>query len=294
MLGRVKTDFEYRRQIKDKSEFKEVKLHNTDFYGLVMNLIDSNSYLVCGDEIMYPDEIRFDYVNHEIYLPVIKCDYMEICEKYYERFKKAGAYIKYGGNKIGYNNSIEKYYIYKDSQYSLDRLYFIQVEDSTINKYYIELNNVPLRLSNMANSESRDLFMRYVRYSYGIYDETDTDLFYSNKKSDLTYIEKKILKEMDLNYYGEFIDLECSDVRQYKLEELLNTFDLDELCVDTKYNIRRIEFEAELMLRIETEELWFNWTKGDTNKLISGTDYFAKYKEGDISFIFKASWLKQE
>lgn len=291
MLGRVKVDFEYVSLIANKDKFKCLDINFSDFYELVEYLIDNKYFIVCEDTIMYAEEMRFDYLNKEVYIPYIKSDYTDIDESYHSSFDRCGATNKYNGHKIGYNNRIDKYKILDKKEYVIDDLYLINQGSEKVILEKVSLGGLPLRHTDNTNRDAKDLFMRYIRYSYGILDEKDTDKFYSTKKSNITNTEKRILKELNLEYYGEYKDIEYADVRGYKIESLLGEFTDAELQVADNFNVRRFRFECELYTRCMARDLWVGWTKGSSEMILNNSQYFNKYKYNEFSLIFKSRWL---
>lgn len=291
MLGRVRVGFDYDKLIKNKDNFNEIDNKFNDFYGLIEYLINNKYFIACDGEIMYADEMRFDYSNKEVYLPYNKSEYMNIKSKDNGYFDRCGGTKKYRGHRIGFNNIIEKYNIIKGNKYTVDYIYLIRQIGDTVIGEKVRIDSLPLRDNTITNKEAKDIFMRYIAYCYGIRNEKDTDKFYSVKKSVLTMTEKRILKELKLEYYGYYSNLDYSDVRMYELDSLLSCFTGDELKLDMEFNARRFEFECELYTRCMTRDLWVGWTRGSSEMILNNSQYFNKYKYNEFSLIFKSRWL---
>lgn len=282
MLGRVKIDGEI------ISTEDIIKIGN-NLYEVVERLLMNNALVECGGELMYVDEICFDYKNKQIYVPYIKCKYAEIPDKYFNRYDTQGLTKKYNGYRIAYKNERAKYVIYENGKYLIDRLYVVVNIKGKMYKKGVDISNLPL--CSREDKDASDLFNRYVQYCYGIVDETDYDIFYPYKKSKLSKIEQSIIKELGLEYYGEYLAEEYRDVRMYEYSKVESLMGYDRIGSEQDFNIRRFKFEAELMTRIQEKVYWKHWTKGSIEKILSGVDYFCKHKENGISLIFKREWL---
>lgn len=255
--------------IKDKEE-------TGSLYDVIMKYAKDKSLILYNNNLAYIDEIRADYVNHELYIPVFTYDI-----------------INEGGVDYQYNSRLSKLVIhtYKDG-YVTDEIIVIPFIGSN-EAYRIKLNNLELcRKLNDEDKSAENLFKRYIRVSYGYCDiDNDTFDYIPVQKKDLKTKHRKVLKEHNLDFYGEFLDMDYRDVRNWKLEKLTEIYTEEELGTSIEYNIKRLEFELELYTRIYNQEYWDNWTKGTIDSILCGTREFIKYKQRGIYLIFKGKWL---
>lgn len=292
MLGRVKTTAPYKEIITHKESIAQKYPHTFwDFYDCIMHLALNQFYIICDSELMYADRICFDYTQGEIYVPYIACEYSPIPAQYRNIKQSALLLQKYEDYLIAHHIHIEKYTLFKECKYQKPKLYVLDPTCKSV--YYIDLKTLPLRDTLDISREAKDLFRRYLSFCYGAYNEQTTDRYYPLKKSHLSNLELRILRDLNLQYYDSYNNnnLDYNDVRLYKLEDLLPYFTEEELQLTIPYHIRRIAFEGELFCRCAEGLYWENWTKGDMQKLLSHQYYFLKYKQNNVALIFKDKWL---
>lgn len=293
IIGKVKTEIDYYKFASTCKQWEfnscEEELEIVNFVELIRFIIDNNGLIVCGEnsgEVMWADEIRFDYTSGEIYLPYISSDYKNV------NLDSEALKNKYKRNVIAYNNSLNKYVIYSRGKFLEDYIYFIVEFEGSIQ--CAKASTVGMELFNKSElcKSAQELYRKYLRQSYGYtLCENDTLNFYELSKSKLNSLELKLINKLGLEYYGEYKDNEFSRNMCYKLQDLLKYYTHDELGIDITYNIRRFEFESELFCGISIGHEWLDWTRGCMTRFKYSKDYFCKYKENEFYFIFKKKWL---
>lgn len=221
---------------------------------------------------VYLDELRVDYVNKEIYFPIYRYDSID---------------------DVTYNHRIEKLIIHSfENDKMLGSLELFIQPNNLQNKVY-KVDILDNTLGQNQCTEARELWQRYLQYCYG-YGPYDIDIFKYNqiKKSDITNKQRKYLNEHSLEFYGQFEDMDYRDVRNYKLTELQRRFSDDDLGIELQYGRRRILFELELYIGIYNKVYWKNWSLGTIEDLLIDKREYVKYKENNVSLIFKGKWLK--
>lgn len=254
------------------------ELEYASLYDIFTDTKNSEAILwVMTNGIYYPvylNEVRPDYVNKVIYLPIYKYDLLE-CD----------------GCSYSYNHRIEKCIIhsFKDGLI-LENDLVIQQSLLSSKAYKIKLSNLILGEPQCKSAD--ELWQRYLRYCYG-YGPYDCDNFKYTvaSKSLASRYHKKCLNEHNLEFYGEFLDTDYRDVREYKLIDLQKRFTDEELGLEMPYEIRRLQFEFELYTGLYTKTYWSGWTIGDINQLSYDNRDYVKYKKKGIYLIFKKRWL---
>ena len=289
MLGKVKTSIDYYEFARNCKEWEfegTLDTTNSSFVELIDFMIDHNALIVCGDnsEVMWIDEIRFNYTNGEVYVPYISSEYKEVKtnSKLIEKYKRS---------VIAYNNKIDKFVIYSDGNILVNSLYFILEYEDSIQCCKVDMHDIKLNDVENMSLDAKDLYNRYIRASYGYsVCENDELIFYEFKKSKIGHKEIALLKQNKLDYYGSYDEIEFKDCRDFELDTLLESYSYEQLQLDKNYNYKRFKFESELFSGIYYNIEWNNWTKGNINKMSSTKDYFCKYKENNFYFILKKKW----
>lgn len=258
-------------------EFKDLKIisladNDLPFQTLIEEFAINGAVIWIDELPAYLDELRADYINKEIYIPVYKEDKVE---------------------RVTYNCRLEKYILhtYKNG-YNAD---YIIIQPNVISEVAFKINLKDRKLCRELTEYDKkavSLFDRYIAYSYG-YTKYEQDVFKYKavKKSNLTSYERKVLKDLGLEYYGEYLDTEYRDVRQWKFEVLVKRFNSGRLQLEKPFEVRRLNFELELYTRIYSNQLWKEWTLGNFDELLNDKRQFLKYKEKDIYLIFKKKWF---
>lgn len=259
----------------DIQKVGELGITDSNFYDIVNTLIKSKALVFIDNQVVYMDEIRPDYKNKKMYFPIFKND--EIVD---------------GETKLEYNNRVElvEIHSYKDG-FLRDKLWLIP-NLSVPKAYSINLKNLQLnRELKDEDFKAKDLFYRYIKYSYGNKEELDILDYIEVKKKYYSRKKLKLLKELGLDFYGEYEEMDYRDVRNWKLVELEGRFIDEELGLGEAFNCRRLQFELELYTRIYKGLLWEKWTLGNIDNLINNKFDYIKYKEKGIYLIFKERWL---
>lgn len=265
-----------------KFEYKDLKIekYNTDHKDLESILLKhakNETVLWIKGNPVYTDDIRADYINRVLYAPVFKCDTITSDD----------------GKLVNYNNRIEKEIIHSfDGGYQLDSL-LVQTELTSPVVKSIELSGLSLREHARGEElEARDLFERYVAYSYMYHiSEEDIFKFIRVQASKMTQYQREYIKSHGLDFYGEYVDTNYRDVRQWKLMELKGKIPDDTLLLGESFGFRRLNFELELYSRLYSKEYWENWTLGTMSDLLNNKRDYLKYKYNSIYLIFKKRWL---
>ena len=252
------------------------KVKHDSLYELVTEQSKYRSILLIEDKVAYIDEIRPDYVNGELYIPMFTCKVDKI-----------------DGIEVEYDNKIEKVLLHSyKTGYTNKDVYIIPVM-AIPEAYKLDLKQYKLsRKLTSGDEQARNLFIRYVAYSYQ-YTEDDNDMFDYTKvqKQFITKKQRDTLKENNLEFYGDYLDMDYRDVRNWKLIDLQGRFADDELSIGSQFNCRRLAFELELYTRVYDKKYWDKWTRGKVANLIDGTHSYIKYKESGIYMIFKGRWV---
>lgn len=290
MIGKIKAPIPHSNSISKKNDIAiPMNIFFSSLFDCLSFLAKNQYLIVCEQDVMYAERVCFDYIQGEIFIPYVDCLYqdipLDICTKQQQKQLES----KYGSCRIPYDVKISKYIVYANGKYQLKNLFVIPPNSTTI--YVINIEDLPLYDIENADPNAKSLFDRYLAYCYGYYQEEDISKYHTTKKSCLPNIERKLLREYNLSYYGIYQSYEYANVRQYKLEVLLPDFTPERLQTHTPYHIRRIEFEGELFCRCQEGLFWTNWTKGDMQKLLLGQHYFLKYKEKNVALIFKKTWI---
>lgn len=271
ILGKVDVNID----INDLKIEEQDIFEGKSFYNVVESLVENKSLIIIGEELVYAEDIRANYRDKELYLPVFKCETIEE-----------------DGIKVDYNNRIEKYVIHDKNGWKIESMTVIP--NRLFNKAFeIPLSNRKLsREVSKKDIQAEDLFNRYIAISYG-YSENEMDIekYVYVQRKNLNYKQKKLLKEKGLEYYGEYIDMDYRDVRRYKLFELNNQFDNDILKTEQSFRTRRIKFELELYSRAYDKVYWENWSHGKMEDLIEGKREYIKHKVGKFYLIAKRHWF---
>ena len=294
MIGKVKTDVDYYKFASTCSKWEFEKCVDSkdigSFIDLIRFIIAHNGLIVCGEdsgEVMWADEIRFNYTNGEIYLPYIHSQYREV-----DTNSKV-LLNKYKRNVVAYNNFLDRYVIYSKGKFSEKYLYFIVEIDGDILCSKVSTQGMVLNNLESLSVSAKELYRKYIRQSYGYtLCENDNLDFYGFSKSKISSLELQLLRNNSLEYYGEYEETEFNRSMCYKIEDLLKYYTQEELGITLNYNIKRFEFESELFCGIEAGHEWDGWTKGDMKMFNSSKNYFCKYKEHEFYFIFKKKWLE--
>ena len=273
ILGKVNVPY----NISDITIKGKYNITENSLYDFLLNLAKNKSLVLHNGKLAYAEDIRPNYRDGELYIPKFTCK--EMTED---------------GVTVTYDNKIEKVLIhtFKDG-YVNDKFYVIP--NLIIPEAY-EVDIKYLNLSrNLSDSDkmAKDLFYRYIAQSYG-YNENDIDIFDYIKvqKQFIKDSQRKLLKKYNLDFYGEYLDMDYRDVRNWKLIELQKHFTDEELKINVPYGIKRLEFELELYTRLYNEVYWEGWTFGTLDRLLNDKIDYLKYKEKGIYLIFKKRWLK--
>lgn len=248
-------------------------------YDIILSNAKGKGIMLVGGCMGYTHDILVNYRDGEISLPVFKNETVEE-----------------NGVSVSYNNRIEKLIIHDMKKgFMLDDFWLLP---NVMLPRAKRVSTKGLRLSRELGGEqdgdAENLFNRYIQQSYG-YTESDIDVFDYTivKKMYLKHGQRKLLKDKGLDFYGAYVNLDYRDVRQWKLEELLEMgFTEKELSVGEAYDNKRLRFELELYTRLHDRKFWeTGWSRGTMNDLLSGRRDFLKFKRERAYLIFKRRWL---
>ena len=282
MWGKVKTEFDYGEFARHCNEIEKTEDRGfNSFKQLLSFFIQHKGLIVCDSylgEVMWADEVRFNYKTGEIYLPYVKSEYKEVAEPY------KSLQFKYKRNAVAYHHKVSKYVIYGEGEYKQETLYGLVEIDGEVYGVGVSLKGLPLCVEEEMSIEARDLFKKYISQAYGYrVGEEESRPFYRLSKSAISKTEYDLLKILGLEYYDKYENEQEVEVsRAYHLEDLLKVYTADELQVERDYVEKRFEFESELFCGLESGYKWHGWTKSDNSKL-----NFLKYKEKGISLIVR-------
>lgn len=243
------------------------------FDELMNYLISIEAIIWFNGWAVYADDLRADYKNGELYFPVYMYDTVD---------------------DIQYNHRLEKIVIHSfENGYNIEGI----VVQEHIGKPEICTVSIKdkefMRELTEKDLDAKDIFMRYIASSYG-YHINEVSAFKYNKValSNLKSKQREKLKDSGLDFYGTYLDMEYRDVRNWKLEELIEKFSSDELKMELPFSIRRLQFELELYIRIYKDIGWNNWSCTVLDRHKDRSNAFWKYKLNSIYFICKQNWFK--
>lgn len=277
ILGRPITIIPYSElKIEYTNEF-----NNKSLYKVLLSLAKDQVLVWVNGNPAYTDDIRADYINKELYIPVFLNDIARTKDRQ-------------GKDRlVTYNNRVEKVVLhsYNSGFHEVEILVQKDINSNKVWKLDIHKLKIERELSNK-ELLAKDLFERYVAYSYK-YIDNEIDIFKFNevKSSKMSNFNRKYIKNNGLSFYGEYIDMNYRDVRHWKLEELKGKIDDEVLLLTEYYGYRRLRFELELYLRILNKVYWEEWTLGSIQELLNNQREFIKYKQNRIYIIFKRRWV---
>lgn len=237
-------------------------------------------------ELAMAKDIRFDYVNQEIFIPLCRYKYNHINEEAKEAFNmkdvsRIGFDID-GENYVQYNRFYDKLIIWDKNGYRRDNIDII-IGDVQNNLKLIRLNisKLPLYCNCNVIEEASELHRRYVKccYSGGRENSLDKFFYVSDRIKTLKYKHRNILKDLSLTWYGESTKMFSRGFRIYKYEDIQESVKSLDLGIDEMYEVCRIDFESYLLAKVYNKSYWKGWNRGySTEDLITGNVYFLKYK----------------
>ena len=246
------------------------------------------------EDIALVGKYQHEYDNiYDIIIHLAKMKALVILENELAYIHELRPNYRDGDNLNEYNNRLENIEIYTRADgYKHPKIWIIP--NIMVREAY-ELDLESLKFSrglSGGDREAQDLFYRYIAQSYGYHEETDVFEYIPVKKKYEKRGKLNILRDLGLEYYGKYIDMDYRDVRNWKLVELRNVFDDSQLKIGEPYDIRRLQFELELFTRVIDKKYWYNWTLGNIDNLLESRFDYIKYKENGVYIIFKARWLE--
>lgn len=185
---------------------------------------------------VWAEDIRADYKNRELYLPVMVWDTIEDPDR--------------PGEEIGYNYRLEKhvFHSYKDGWVAPE----VEIQPSELINYRYKVDLSKLRFSMVENEGADKWLVRYAASSYGYQrGEVDTGKY---KKISRTYIgtrRREVLKKLKLKFYGPWLNMNYKRVRDWTLRDLQKAgFSDEDLQIGVNYGARRLGFELELYTKL--------------------------------------------
>lgn len=259
------------------SEIEKVDEQYNDYdslYEFIMEGAEGGELLIIDDKIAYISDIRADYLNHELYVPMFNCDVIQ------------------GDNcSVTYNNRMEKEIIHSFDKGYTEKDVYILPSILARKAYKVDIRKLKLSASN-PNRSARDLFNRYIGSSYWKEEEDDCFRHTIVQKKQITKKQRQLLVDNGLHFYGETSSMDYRDVRNWKLEVLSSQLGDAELSLGEQWYIRKLKFEAELYTRLFDRIYWDGWTFGTFDMLIGNKYDYIKYKENGVYLIFKYRWLR--
>ncbi|MEM4385781.1 MAG: hypothetical protein QXD03_04465 [Candidatus Anstonellales archaeon] len=263
--------------VKINSNYKIEDKEFNSLYDLIIEGVKRKWLVYLDGYVAYIQDIKANYRDGELYIPLYR----------YDIFEEDGV-------KVRYNNRVDKIDIhtFKDG-YKMEEL--VVIPNLSGDWYRVKLNNLKLsRDISDSDREARDLFYRYVAYSYRHLSELDIDVFDYNVilRKRISRKESDILSRNKLKFRGEIYNKSYRDVRRWDIEDIRLSLGEEYLRLDKPYKLRKMEFELELYTRLYDRVYWEKWTHGNWSEFISDSriDYI-KYKEKDIYLIFKKKWI---
>lgn len=273
ILARPKLEYTYA----DLDVSTSIIQNTADLYSTLLALAEQSAIVWLNKHPVYADELRPDYNNHQLYFPIYRYDEVSI-----------------DGLDIRVNNRLEKFILHSfDSGWLVDEI-IIQPLPSMPKAYKLKLSKQKFeRETKDSDLDARSLFSLYLAssYTYTVFDE-DYSRYTPVTRRSLTKYQKKLIADSGLHFYGDYINLDYRDVRNWPLHQLSKNYSMEELQLDKPYSVRRIGFELELYTRLYTGILWTGWTDGNTKELLSNNREYLKYKENGVYLIFKRKWLR--
>lgn len=265
-------------EVNKKYEYSELEIEDKEGeVGIYSLLVGNYRGLVwVGGECAYIDSICIDYNRgKEIYILVYRYDS-----------------IKTVDGEVRYNNRLEKVVIHSwDNGFEVGEI--VIQPDISINKAY-RYRVCDIVFKGDGGEEARDIFMRYIGYSYGYHpSEVEVNKYKRVQASKMYKYQRRVIKERGLQFYGKYIDEEYRGVRLWGLRELVGRFSGEDLLIGEAYGYRRLRFELELYIRLYKKDYWVNWSSGDIEGLEGGRYEYIKYKERGIYLIMKRDWIKK-
>lgn len=237
-------------------------------------------------ELAMAKDIRFDYVNREIFIPLCRYKYNLVNDEAKEVFRfKNLSQLGFAINDkeyVQYERFYDKYTIWDKDGYRKSTVDIILGNEQN-NLRYIRLyiGNLPI-YSNMNKTEDvSELYNRYLKCCYrgGRTNSLDTYFYTIDRITSLRSKHRNVLKNLSLTWYGE----SCSEMfsrgfRLYNYEDIQGKFDDEELGINKMYEVCRIDFEAYLLSKLHNNNYWYGWDNGYTfNELLNGKIFFLKY-----------------
>ena len=243
------------------------------FYPFITSLASTNAIVwfkskeaEIGYTRVFISELRPDYLNKEIYLPIHR----------YDLDRETG---------FTYNHRLEKRVIHSSKGGWEESSLLVQGNpflSSDVVKYELSESIMQSEYRN-----ARDLFNLYIPFSYGYHKiESDYAIYDEVKASKISKKHRQFLRDTGLSFYGDYLNMEYNRFRGWNLIELNKRLPYDKLHIEERYNERRIKFELEVYLGLINGTYWNGWTTGNFEELLSDKRDFIKYKENGIYLIF--------
>lgn len=296
----VDTDYDKKIRVKNIENVKELKGCRS-LADVFKTLADVYAYVVYKPkglrdrdiqdgyyrrELAMAKDIRFDYVNKEIFIPVCRYRYNLVNIGAKEHFK-LGNIKKLGYNidsddYIQYNRFYDKIVLWSKGKYVAENLDII-LGDVQNNLRYLRLNISKLPIYEYLGTENvHELYIRYIKCCYYGGRDTYIDSYFyeSDKYSKLKNKHRKVLNSLSLNWYGKECEMFSRGFRKYKFENIKCILTEEEMCVKEMYEKCLIDFESYLLAKLLNGSYWTGWNGGYTFKQFkNGEVYFLKYKE---------------
>lgn len=237
-------------------------------------------------ELALAKDIRFDYVNKQIYIPVCRYSYNIVNEEAIKHFhlgniKKLGYSI--GDNDyIQYNRFFDKIVIWEKGRYTKESIDIIIGNDQNTMKYIrLNVSELPIYDIGKCDENAFELYRRYVKCCYsGGRDNYINSFFYEpDVYTKLRKKQKDVLKSLSLTWYGDSCKMFSKGFRTYKYDNIKNILSDEELGTDDMFEKCLIDFEAYLLSKLDNHSYWYGWHRNyNFKQLCNGDIYFLKYK----------------
>lgn len=300
MLGRVDIQFSRKEfNVNYNRNLAKSKSSYSSLYDLFLKnyekgcLVWTPTLEQCGEgyqrEVSYIRDMRFDYVNGRIFIPIYIYKYKEVDDSYFKRNKELRE--KYGGNLVAYEQEMIVYELWNSKQgYLVDEVDILTETFTGCKIRKTLITHLPVR-DTCVEEDISVLFDKYIRSSY-IGEDFDVFDYKNSRYSYLSSTEKRMLKDNNLLWYSAYKDIEYSELRGYQYYELDKRFSRDRLDVFEPYRKRRADFESYILDHLYRGIYWTGAFKGSFNKLKTGKQFFVKYKEQGVSVFIKSNWVQ--
>lgn len=272
------------KQILNSEIIQEIEYDS--LYLLVKNNIYKRLIVIIDNKwLTWLNDIAFNYRDKKCYLPYYTYEIYEDNSKTYRSNNKGHLILKDSALLVRYN------YKYNEIKLDLTNLSFIVYDLDTKEKYRIKTN----KWYNSNQFSINKLYNLYIDSSY-----RDDDYLY-NWNGDIYHNilrnnkfsknkEKQIRERLNLEHISNIIDIphDYRDVRQYKIEEIINKIGFRD--TNDLYRLRRLKFESYLFCILrqgcKPEEHVEDWEE------LGVTKHYIKIGE-HVKLIIKSYWLDE-